>query len=88
MQTLTSSPIYQTQRLDHLGLVSGIFRDLGLVGLLDGHIQLDERSKLSAGQLVLAMVINGLGFTTHPMYLSPQFFSNKPLSVKKTLKSR
>ena len=77
----TLAPPYSTQNLDHLGLVSGISQDLGLVDLINGSLTSDPRSRLSHGQVVLAMLINGLGFTTRPMYLSPQFFSNKPVDL-------
>jgi hypothetical protein len=29
---------------------------------------------------VAAMIINGLGFTAKPLYLSPDFFESKPVS--------
>ena len=72
---------YSTQRMDHLGLISAIVQDLGLVKLIDTHVISDPKSRLSYGQVVLAMLINGLGFTTRPMYLSPQFFANKPVDL-------
>ena len=72
---------YSTQRMDHLGLVSATVQDLGLVELIDSHLLSDPKSHLSYGQVVLAMLINGLGFTTRPMYLSPQFFENKPVEL-------
>ena len=75
------SSLYSTQRMDHLGLVSAIVQDLGLVDLVDTHLITDSKSHLSHGQMVLAMLINGLGFTTRPMYLSPQFFENKPVDL-------
>ena len=67
--------------MDHLGLVSGIVQDLGLVELIDAQVISDPKSRLSYGQVVLAMLINGLGFTTRPMYLSPQFFETKPVDL-------
>lgn len=27
------------------------------------------------------MVLNGLGFVSHPLYLSPEFFENKPVEL-------
>ena len=35
---------------------------------------------VSIGQAVKAMVLNGLGFVNRSLYLSEQFFSNKPVS--------
>lgn len=75
------SSLYTTDRMDHLGLVSAIVQDLGLVALIDSKLSWDPKSHLSCGQVVLAMLINGLGFTTRPMYLSPQFFANKPVDL-------
>lgn len=72
---------YSTEILDHLGLVSGITQDLGIVDLIDQLIPSDPKAILSPGQTVLGMLINGLGFTTRPMYLSPQFFANKPVDL-------
>ena len=72
---------YTTQRVDHLGLVSSIVQDLGIVDIIDSHLIWNPKSHLSCGQVVLAMLINGLGFTTRPMYLSPQFFANKPVDL-------
>ena len=34
---------------------------------------------VSAGTSVVAMILNGLGFTNHRLYLTPQFFENKPV---------
>lgn len=64
------SPMYTSQILDHLGLVSGICQDLGIVDLIDQRMISDPRNHLSYGQVVLAMLINGLGFTIRPMYLA------------------
>lgn len=49
--------------------------------LIDERIACDPKSRISYGQVVLGMLLNGLGFTSRPMYLSPQFFANKPLDL-------
>ena len=48
------------ERLDHLGIVAGVCQEIGLVEYFDW---LDERehARVSLGQAVLAMVLNGLG---------------------------
>jgi len=38
-----------------------------------------ERRDVSIGQAVKAMILNGLGFTEHALYLTPHFFSDKPI---------
>ena len=43
--------------------------------------RLDERvhARVSLGQAVQAMVLNGLGFSNRRLYLIPQFFAHKPV---------
>lgn len=71
---------YKTKRLDHLGIVAGICHEIGLIEEIDEAIGPTER-QVSVGQAIQAMVLNGLGFTTRAMYLTPEFFHNKPVDV-------
>ncbi|MHC5733147.1 MAG: DUF4277 domain-containing protein, partial [Nostoc sp.] len=34
--------------------------------------------KISAGHVVKAMILNGLGFVSSPLYMFPEFFKDKP----------
>jgi transposase len=69
---------YTPERLDHLGIVAGICREIGLAELLDGHTE-PSRQRVSVGTATVAMVLNGLGFSNRRLYLVPQFFENKPV---------
>jgi len=69
-----------TQRLDHLGIVAGICNQIGLIEQIDQQVGPNKR-KVSVGQAVQAMVLNGLGFVSRPLYLSPEFFENKPVEL-------
>lgn len=70
---------YKSQILDHLGLVASMFDELGLGTALDEQIAQDrQQRKVSVGQAVKAMVLNGLGFVNQRLYLVPRFFENKP----------
>jgi transposase len=72
---------YRTQILDHLGLVAGMFEELGLTEVIDHATQQDPEMRIvTAGHAVKAMVLNGLGFINQQLYLVPHFFQNKPLS--------
>ena len=72
---------YRTQILDHLGLVAGMFDELGIGDVLDQAThQNPEMRDLTVGEAVKAMVLNGLGFVNHALYLVPHFFQNKPTS--------
>ena len=66
--------------LGHLGIVSAVAKDLGLVEKLDRRLpRFDIRRIVSNGNAVLAMVLNGLGFSNRRLYLIPQFLQNKPV---------
>ena len=69
----------QTHNLDHLGIIAGIIDDLELENIVDSMIPKHPREKISAGQIVKAIIINGLGFLSKPLYLFPQFFNDKPV---------
>jgi hypothetical protein len=62
------------ERVDHLGIVVGIIKDLGLIQVIDSRIPAHPDEKISAGQAVAGMIVNGLGFSDRPMTLTPQFF--------------
>ena len=70
--------MYQTERLDHLGIVAGVCHEIGLAEWLDAQ---DEQSheRVSVGTATVAMILNGLGFSNHRLYLVPQFFATKPV---------
>jgi transposase len=72
-------PMYRSQVLDHLGLVAGMFDELGIGDVLDQATQQNpEMRDLTVGEAVKAMVLNGLGFINQALYLVPRFFQNKP----------
>jgi transposase len=72
---------YRSQILDHLGLVAGMFDELGLGDVVAKATQQHpEMRDLTVGEAVKAMVLNGLGFVNHARYLVPRFFQHKPTS--------
>jgi transposase len=74
-------PVYRSQVLDHLGLVAGMFEELGIGEVIDHATQQNPEIRIvTAGHAVKAMVLNGLGFVNQQLYLVPQFFQNKPTS--------
>jgi len=70
---------FSSKDIDHLGLVAGMCNEIGLVEMIDQMIPPDPRSGLSVGECVKLMIINGLGFSSRPLYLEAQFFSSKPI---------
>jgi transposase len=80
-KTMRGPITYRSYNLDHLGLVAAIIDELGIVQLIDNAIVQDhEQCIVSVGQAVKAMILNGLGFAQRTLYLTPQFFENKPVS--------
>lgn len=61
-------------RLDHLGIVAQMAEDIGLADAVDSLTGTDSREVLSSGQAVVAMALNCLGYTSRPLYISPDFF--------------
>lgn len=70
-----------TFTLNHLGLVTGICNDLKIVETIDGLIPSDPQQKVTSGQAVMSMILNGLGFSNRQLYLYPQFFDRKPVEL-------
>jgi transposase len=69
----------ETKNLDHLGIIAGIIDDLQIENIVDSLIEKDAREKISAGKIIKAIIINGLGFLSKPLYLFPKFFEDKPV---------
>jgi len=71
----------KVERLDHLGIIAGAIKDLGIIEMIDARIIPDDQEEISTGDAVAGMIINGLGFSNRPISLTPQFFSNKPVEL-------
>jgi len=64
----------EIKNIDHLGIVAGIIDSIGIVEIINELIGVEKSEKVSAGQVVKAMIINGLGFVSKPLYMFPQYF--------------
>ena len=81
MSTLTSQTVTSLQ-LDHLGIIGGILKDVNMRFLVNKALSSSKFSatrKVTHGDSVCAMVLNGLGFSNRAMYLVADFFKNKPV---------
>ncbi len=72
-------PAIKVENLDHLGIVAGLIDEIGIVELLNERLGTDPREKVSIGIVVKAMLLNGLGFVSAPLYLFEQFFQGKAM---------
>jgi len=68
-------------RLDHYGVVAGVIKDLKLIDKIDNILGTHNQSEITPGEAIAGMILNGLGFVDRPLYLTPQFFENKPLEI-------
>jgi transposase len=69
----------KTVNMDHHGLVAAVCKDLKIAERIDSKLGKDPQRKVSPGQAVVAMILNGLGFTNRRLYLTHQFFTSKPI---------
>ena len=66
------------KRLDHLGVVAGVCREIGLAAYLDG-LAGPNQQQVGVGTATVAMILNGLGFSNRRLYLVSQFLATKPV---------
>lgn len=70
-----------SKNLDHLGLVAGMCQELRIAETIDTLIPNPGcGKKISYGNLIVSMILNGLGFTSKALYLSSDFFRDKAIS--------
>lgn len=69
----------QVQNIDHLGIVAGIVDEIGLVEQVDELLGTHPQAVVTLGQVLKAMILNGLGFLSAPLYLFSQFFEGKAI---------
>ncbi|BDA74283.1 transposase [Calothrix sp. PCC 7716] len=69
------------KNIDHLGIVAGLIDEIGIVETINSKLGIDSREKIAAGIMVKAILINGLGFVSRPLYLFEQFFDDKAIEI-------
>ena len=71
--------------IGHLGIVAGSYDSLGIRDVIDHAIPKLRPHNLTHGDVVKAMVLNGLGFVERRLYLFPDFFDD--IAVERLLGS-
>jgi transposase len=79
-----NSPVsfVSTKSLNHLGLVAGTLKELGIPEKIDqllGPENVQATKNVKVSECVSAMILNGLGFANQALYLIPTFLENKPV---------
>jgi transposase len=67
------------ENLDHLGLVAGLIDEIGIVQKINELVGEQPGEIVSPGLVVKAMIINGLGMVSAPLYLFSKFFEGKAI---------
>lgn len=71
---------FEVERLDHLGLVAGFCKAIGLEELINTRMpKTSHKSVISNGKLLVAMILNGLGFVSRTLHMYPEYFAEKPV---------
>ena len=74
---MSPSQEIDVQDIDHLGIIAGIVDEIGIVEIVNELLGTHEQENVNAGQVVKALILNGMGFLTAPLYLFSQFFEGK-----------
>lgn len=74
---MTDGEAIQVQTLNHLGIIAGIIDEIGLVEEINQLVGTHPKEIVSPGHVVKAMILNGLGFVSAPLYLFHKFFEGK-----------
>ena len=76
---LVSTEEITVENLDHLGIVAGLIDEIGIMELINQKLGVDNREKITTGQVIKALILNGLGMVSRPLYLFSQFFEDKAI---------
>lgn len=68
----------EIQNIEHLGIIAGIIDAIGLVDIINELVGQEAQEKITPGHVVKAIILNGLGFVSSPLYMFPEFFKDKP----------
>jgi transposase len=79
LKTVSNSDEIIIKNIDHLGIVAGIIDEIGIVEIINKKLGIDPREKITSGQVVKALILNGLGMVSRPLYLFSQFFEDKAI---------
>ena len=67
----------EIKTINHLGIIAGIIDEIGIVEIVDEQLGIEPKEIVSSGVIIKAIILNGLGFVSRPLYLFPQFFEDK-----------
>ncbi|GGA50594.1 hypothetical protein CYANOKiyG1_70100 [Okeania sp. KiyG1] len=69
----------EVSNIDHLGLVAGIIDEIGIEQKINQLLGEEVSEKITGGQAVKGMLLNGLKLASSPLYLFSKFFEGKAI---------
>ena len=66
-----------SKKLEHLGIIASIIDWMEIVDLVNDRLPKHRHHKVTHGDVVKALILNGLGFVQRRLYLFPEYFENK-----------
>ncbi|MEG4213741.1 IS1634 family transposase [Microcoleus sp. S13_B4] len=78
-QPMQKASEMKVENLDHLGLIAGLIDEIGIVQKINELVGEQLGEIVSPGLVVTAMIINGLGMVSAPLYLFSKFFEGKAI---------
>ena len=67
----------EIKNINHLGIIAGIIDELEIAKLINQELGIEEQEIVNSGEIVKAIILNGLGFVSQPLYLFANFFEDK-----------
>ena len=75
---------YYHRTIHHLGMVGAFIKESGIIETIDEMIPKTSNNNsahFTHGQVVALMVINGIGYTSRPLYMTHQYFKKKDVET-------
>ena len=47
------------ERLDHLGVVASVIKDLGIIKMIDARLPHHDQEEITTGEAIAGMIVNG-----------------------------
>ena len=55
----------RVERLDHLGVIASVIKDLGLINMINARLVPDEQEGLTSGEAMAGMILSDQNIHTH-----------------------
>ena len=71
----------EIKKSDNLGLVAGIIDEIGRVNKINELIEENNTEKITVGKVVKAMILNGMGLVSSPLYIFQDFLLERRWNI-------